>query len=73
MDDRARAEITRPFPSIEDDNDVDVKGQRLGDPLATSPDSVAGAETSDKMTDDLVPLVHEEKTSRGPEELVEQW
>ena len=28
-DERVRAEITRPLPSIEDDNDVEVKRQRL--------------------------------------------
>ena len=51
---RVTAEITRPFRSIEDDNDVDVKRQRLGEPLATIP------ETSDEMMEDPVPLVHEE-------------
>ena len=69
-DERFRAEITRPLRSIEDDNDVEVKRQRLGAPLATIP------ETSDEMMEDPVPIVHEEwkrerltkKTSR---ELVE--
>ena len=66
-----RAEITRPFRSIEDDNDVEVKRQRLGEPLATIP------ETSDEMMEDPVPLVHKElkrerltkKTSREPMEM----
>ena len=35
VDERVRAEITRPLRSIEDDNDVEVKRQRLGEPLAT--------------------------------------
>ena len=34
-------------------NDVEVKRQRLGEPLATIP------ETSDEMLEDLVPIVHE--------------
>ena len=34
VDGRVRAEITRPLRSIEDDNDVEVKRQRLGEPLA---------------------------------------
>ena len=58
VDDRAKAEATRPFRS--DDNDKDVKRQRLGEPLATIPDEVVGEETSDTMTDDTAPLVHEE-------------
>ena len=60
VDDRASAEITRPFRSIEDDNDIEVKRQRLGEPPATIPEEVAGAVTSDMMTDDPVPHVHEE-------------
>ena len=68
--DRARAEITRPFRSFEVDKDMDVKRQRLGEPLATIPEEVAGAETSDMMSDDLVPLLHEEaRRGRLPEEL----
>ena len=71
VDERVKAEITRPFHSIEDDNDVEVKRQRLGEPLATIP------ETSDEIMDDLVLLVHEEvtrerltkKTSREPMEV----
>ena len=47
VDDRARAEVTRPFRSLEDDNDKDVKRQRLGEPLATIPEEVVGEETSD--------------------------
>ena len=35
VDDRARAEITRPSRSVGDDNDKDVKWQRLGEPLDT--------------------------------------
>ena len=54
-----------------------VKRQRLGEPLATIPEEVAGGETSDMMTDDPDPLVHEgarrerftKKTSREQEEL----
>ena len=57
VDDRTRAEITMPFRSIEDDY-MDVKRQRLGEPLATIPEEVAGPETSDMMTDDPVPHVH---------------
>ena len=71
VDEMVRAEITRPPRSIEDDNDVEVKRQRLGDLLATIP------ETSDEMLEDPVPLVHEEvkrerltkKTSREPMEM----
>ena len=72
VDGRARAEVTRPFRSLEDDSDKDVKRQQLGEPLATIPEEVVGEETSDTMT-----TVHEEtrterfsrKTSREPEEL----
>ena len=46
VDERSRAEITRPLRSFEDDNDVEVKRQRLGEPLATIP------ETSDEMMED---------------------
>ena len=71
VDERVRAEITRPLRSIEDDNDVEVKRQWLGEPLATIP------ETSNEMLEDPVPLVHEEvkrerltkKTSREPMEI----
>ena len=71
VDERVRAEITRPLRSIEDDNDVEVKRQRLGEPLATIP------ETSDEMLEDPLPLVHEEvkrerltkKTSRESMEM----
>ena len=54
VDERVRAEITRTLRSIEDDTDVEVKRQRLGEPLATIP------ETSDEMMEDLVPIVHED-------------
>ena len=57
VDDRAKAEITRPFRSLEDDNDKDVKRQRLGEPSATFPLEVVGEETSDIMTDGTAPLV----------------
>ena len=71
VDERVRAEITRPLRSLEDDNDVEVKRQRLGEPLATIP------ETSDEMMEDPVPTVHEDwkrerltkKTSREPVEM----
>ena len=71
VDERVRAEITRPLRSTEDDNDVEVKRQRLGEPLATI------LETSDEMMEDPVPLVHEKvkrerltkKTSREPMEM----
>ena len=71
VDERVRAEITRPLRSIEDDNEVEVKRQRLGEPLATIP------ETSDEMMEDPVPIVHEDwkrerltkKTSREPVEM----
>ena len=77
VDARAKAEITRSFRSLEDDNDKDMKRQRLGEPLATIPEEVVCVETNDIMTDDTAPLVHEEarrkrfnkKTSREPEEL----
>ena len=54
VDERVRAEIMRPLRSIEDDNDVSVKRQRLGEPLATI------LETSDEMMEDSVPIVHED-------------
>ena len=65
------SEITRPLRSIEDDNDVEVKRQRLGEPLATI------LETSDEMMEDPVPIVHEDwkrerltkKLSREPVEM----
>ena len=53
VDERVRAEITRPLQSLEDDNDEEVK-RRLGEPLATIP------ETSDEMMEDPVPIVHED-------------
>ena len=42
--DRAKREATRPFRSLQDDNDKHVKRQRLGEPLATIPGQVAGEE-----------------------------
>ena len=71
VDERVRAEMTRPFRSIEDDNDVEVKRQRLGETLATIP------ETSDEMMEDPVPIVYEDwkrerltkETSREPVEM----
>ena len=71
VDERVRAEITRPLRSIEDDNGVEVKRQRLGELLATIP------ETRDEMMEDPVPIVHEDwkrerltkKTSREPVEM----
>ena len=70
VDGRVREEITRPLRSIEDDNDVEVKRQRLGEPLATIP------ETSDEMMEDPDPIVHEEwnrerLTKKPSRELVE--
>ena len=70
VDERVRAEISRPFCSIEDDNDVEVKRQRLGEPLATIP------ETSNEMMEDTVPIVHEDwkrerLTKQTSRELVE--
>ena len=74
VDDRAGAEITRPFQSIEDDNDMAVKRQRLGEPLALIPEEVPGGETSDMMTDDFVPLVHEEaRRERDPPRKPPEW
>ena len=35
VDERVRAEITRPLRSLEDDKDEEVKKRRLGEPLAT--------------------------------------
>ena len=77
VDEKAKAEVTRPFRSFEDDNNKDVKRQRLGEPLAANPEEIVGVETSDIMTGDTAPLDHEEtrreefnkKTSREPEEL----
>ena len=57
VDDRARKEITRPFRSVEDDNDKDVKRQRLGTPLAAIPVADVGVESRDTMTDDTAPRV----------------
>ena len=54
MDERVRAEITRPLRSLEDGNDEEVKRRRLGEPLATIP------ETSDEVMEDPVPIVHED-------------
>ena len=54
VDERVRAEITRPLRSFEDDNDEEVKRRRLGEPLATIP------ETSDEVMEDPVPIVHED-------------
>ena len=59
----ARVEITRPFRSLEDDNDKDVKRQPLGGPAATILEEVLVVKTSDIMTDDTAPLVHEEARS----------
>ena len=39
VDERVKEEIMRPFRSIEDDDDVEVKRQRLGEPLATIPET----------------------------------
>ena len=73
VDSRARAEVTRPFRSLEDDSDKDVKRQQLGEPLAAIPEEVVGEETSETMTDDIAPLSRtgrfSRKTSREPEEL----
>ena len=49
VDERVRAEITRPLRSLEDDNDEEVKRQRLGEPLATIP------ETSDEVMEGPCP------------------
>ena len=57
---RAKAEITRSSQAPEDDNDKEVKRQRLGEPLATIPEGVAGDDSSDIKMDDTAPLVHEE-------------
>ena len=54
VDERVRAEITRPLRSVENDNDEEVKRRRLGEPLATIP------ETSDEVMEDPVPTVHED-------------
>ena len=60
VDEGARAEVTRPFRLVEDDNDKDVKRQRLGEPLAAIPEEVVVEETSDTMTEETAPLFHEE-------------
>ena len=54
VDERVRAEITRPLRSLEDDSGEEVKRRRLGEPLATIP------ETSDEVMEDPVPIVHED-------------
>ena len=54
VDEKVRAEITRPLRSLEDDNDEEVKRRRLGEPLATI------LETSDEVMEDPVPIVHED-------------
>ena len=64
LDDRAR-----PFRSLEDDNDKDVKRKRLGEPLDTIPEEVVGVETSDIMTDDTAPL--QKPSTRSEEGIVE--
>ena len=71
VDETVRAEITRPLRSIEDDSNVEVKRQRLGELVATIP------ETSDEMMEDPVLIVYEDwkrerltkKTSREPVEM----
>ena len=67
MDERVRAEITRPLRSLEEDNDEEVKRRRLGEPLATIP------ETSDEVMEDPVheDWKHERSTKSFPRELVE--
>ena len=71
VNDRAKTEVTRPFRSLEDDNDKDVKRQQLGELLATIPMVDVCAETSDTMTHDTAPLVQEEtrrkRFSKTPE------
>ena len=54
VDERVRAEITRPLRSFEDDNDEEVNRRQFGEPLATIP------ETSDEVMEDPVPIVHED-------------
>ena len=54
VDERVRAEITSPLRSLEDGNDEEVKRRRLGEPLATIP------ETSDEVMEDPLPIVHED-------------
>ena len=70
VDEGARAEITRPLRSLEEDNDEEVKRRRLGEPMATIP------ETSDEVMEDPVPIVHEDwkrerSTKSFPREPVE--
>ena len=50
---KASGQRSRATP-IEDDNDVEVKRQRIGEPL------VSILETSDEMMEDLVHIVHED-------------
>ena len=59
VNEQVRAEITRPLRSLEDDNDEEVKRQRLGEPLSTIP------ETSDEVMEDPVPIVHEDWKREG--------
>ena len=70
VDERVKAEITRPLRSLEEENDEEVKRRRLGDLLARIP------ETSDEVMEDPVPIVHEDwkrerSTKSFPRELVE--
>ena len=70
VDERVRAEITRPLRSLEDDNDKEMKSRKLGEPLATIP------ETSDEVMEHPVPIVHEDwkrerSTKSFPREPVE--
>ena len=70
VEEGTRAEITRPLRSLEEDNDEEVKRRRLGEPLATIP------ETSDEVMEDPVPIVHEDwkrerSTNSFPREPVE--
>ena len=78
VNERAKAKITRSSQAPEDENDQEVKRQRLGAPLASSPEDMVGEEASDFTMDDTGRLVHEEarkegrvdrKTARDSEEL----
>ena len=65
VNERARAEITRSSQALEDDNDRELKRQRLGEPLATIPEETVGDEASDIEMDDPARLIHEEARKEG--------
>ena len=57
--------VDGPFRSLDDDNDKDVKRQRLGELLATTPEEVVGEETSGTTLPHSFTKRQEEKYSTG--------